>query len=125
MGQDVDRTLFSRRDRQSYRSKVQRCLDALTLMLREHPFAHDEPMTGVEVELNLVDGDLVPALRSSQVLDALRGAAFQPELGRWNLELNLPPGRCPVISGGGSSTSSPTSSAWPARRPTRAGPGWP
>ena len=32
MGQDVDRTLFSRRDRQSYRSKVQRCLDALTLM---------------------------------------------------------------------------------------------
>jgi len=73
MGHDVDRTLFSRRDRQTYRSKVQRCLDALTLMLREHPFAHDEPMTGVEVELNLVDGDLVPALRSSQVLDALRG----------------------------------------------------
>src|SRR4029453_17741597 len=91
MGQDVDRTLFSRRDRQSYRSKVQRCLDALALMLREHPFPHGEPMTGVEVELNLVDGDLVPALRSSQVLDTLGGAAFQPELGRWNLELNLPP----------------------------------
>ena len=91
MGQDVDRTLFSRRDRQTYRSKVQRCLDALTLMLREHPFARDEPMTGVEVELNLVDGDLVPALRGRQVLDALRGADFQPELGRWNMELNLPP----------------------------------
>ena len=92
MGQDVDRTLFSRRDRQTYRSKVQRCLDALTLMLREHPFAHDEPMTGVEVELNLVDDDeLVPALRGPQVLAALRGADFQPELGRWNMELNLPP----------------------------------
>jgi len=91
MGQDVDRTLFSRRNRQSYRSKVQRCLDALTLMLREHPFAHDEPMTGVEVELNLVDGELVPALSGRQVLDALAGADFQPELGRWNMELNLPP----------------------------------
>src|SRR4029450_12022721 len=65
MGQDVDRTLFSRRDRQTYRSKVQRCLDALTLMLREHPFAHDEPMTGVEVELHLVDDDeLAPAWRA-------------------------------------------------------------
>ena len=92
MGQDVDRTLFSRRDRQTYRSKVQRCLDALTLMLREHPFARDEPMTGVEVELNLVDDDeLVPALRGRQVLDAIGGAEFQSELGRWNLELNLPP----------------------------------
>ena len=91
MGQDVDRTLFSRRDRQTYRNKVHRCLDALTLMLREHPFARDEPMTGVEVELNLVDGELVPALRGRQVLDVIDGAEFQSELGRWNLELNLPP----------------------------------
>ena len=32
-----------------------------TAMLRDHPFARDEPMTGLEVELNLVDGDLEPA----------------------------------------------------------------
>lgn len=51
MGQDVDRRTFSRRDRQRYRTKVQRCLDALAVMLREHPFARDEPMTGLEVEL--------------------------------------------------------------------------
>jgi hypothetical protein len=91
MGQDVDRTRFSRRDRQTYRTKVQRCIEALTVMLREHPFARDEPMTGVEVELNLVDAELVPALRGRQVLDAIGDAGFQPELGRWNLELNLPP----------------------------------
>ena len=36
MGQDVDRTTFSRQDRQQYRAKVQRCLDALATMLREH-----------------------------------------------------------------------------------------
>ncbi len=91
MGMDVDRRTFSRRDRLTYRTKLQRCLDALGLMLREHPFAHDEPMTGVEVELNLVDGELVPALRGRQVLDVIADGEFQSELGRWNLELNLPP----------------------------------
>jgi len=60
-------------------------------MLREHPFARDEPMTGVEVELNLVDSELVPALQGRQVLDVIADNEFQSELGRWNLELNLPP----------------------------------
>jgi hypothetical protein len=91
MGQDVDRRTFSRRDRQRYRAKVQRCLDALALMLREHPFAKDEPMTGLEVELNLVGRDLEPALSGADVLHAIGATEFQSELGRWNLELNLPP----------------------------------
>jgi hypothetical protein len=91
MGQDVDRTTFSRHDRQRYRANVQRCLDALALMLREHPFARDEPMTGLEVELNLVGEDLEPALVGAAVLDSLGSPEFQTELGRWNLELNLPP----------------------------------
>ncbi|HXV93010.1 MAG TPA: glutamate--cysteine ligase [Pseudonocardia sp.] len=91
MGQNVDRTTFSRRDRQKYRAKVQRCLDALAVVLREHPFARDEPMTGLEVELNLVDDDLSPALSGSKVLEAMAAPEFQSELGRWNLELNLPP----------------------------------
>jgi hypothetical protein len=90
MGQDVDRTTFSRRDRQRYRAKVQRCVDALAVMLREHPFARDEPMTGLEVELNLVGADLAPAPIGDRVLASL-GEEFQSELGRWNMELNLPP----------------------------------
>jgi hypothetical protein len=91
MGQDVDRITFSRRDRQKYRAKVQRCLDALAVMLREHPFARDEPMTGIEVELNLVGDDLAPSLSGEDVLHAIGAVEFQSELGRWNLELNLPP----------------------------------
>ncbi|WP_214368069.1 glutamate--cysteine ligase [Pseudonocardia sp. H11422] len=91
MGQDVDRTTFSRRDRQRYRAKVHRCLDALAVMLRERPFAQDEPMTGIEVELNLIDRDLQPALTGAAVLDAIGSPEFQTELGRWNIELNLPP----------------------------------
>ena len=65
MGQDVGRTTFSRRDRQQYRAKVQQCLDVLATMLREHPFARDEPMTGVEVELNLVS-DTRPRARRTR-----------------------------------------------------------
>jgi hypothetical protein len=91
MGQDVDRRTFSRRDRQQYRAKVQSCLDALAEMLRTHPFARDEPMTGIEVELNLVDELLAPALSGKAVLEAIGAAEFQSELGRWNMELNLPP----------------------------------
>src|SRR5690606_34132628 len=91
MGQDVDRRTFSRRDRQRYRTKVQRCIDALAILLREHPFAPDEPMTGLEVELNLVGHDLAPSLAGADVLDAIGSSQFQSELGRWNLELNLPP----------------------------------
>jgi hypothetical protein len=91
MGQDVDRTTFDRHARQRYRANVRRCLDALGRMLREHPFATDEPMTGLEVELNLVGADLGPALRGVDVLKSLGAHEFQTELGRWNLELNLPP----------------------------------
>jgi hypothetical protein len=91
MGQDVDRTTFDRHARQRYRANVRRCLDALELLLRDHPFAADEPMTGLEVELNLVGDDLQPALRGADVLDSLGAQEFQTELGRWNLELNLPP----------------------------------
>ncbi len=91
MGQDVARTMFSRRDRQQYRAKVQRCHDALAVMLRDQPFARDEPMTGIEVELNLVGHDLGPSLTGADVLRAIGAPQFQSELGRWNLELNLPP----------------------------------
>ncbi|MET0191338.1 MAG: glutamate--cysteine ligase [Pseudonocardia sediminis] len=91
MGQVVDRTTFTRRDRQRYRIKVQRCLDTLEEMLREYPFADSEPMTGVEIEFNLVDGDLAPSLNGRDVLETINAEEFQTELGRWNLELNLPP----------------------------------
>jgi hypothetical protein len=91
MGQDVDRTTFSRRDRVEYRARVQRCLDTLAVMLKEHTFARDEPMTGLEVELNLVGHDLEPTLINSRVLQTIGTDQFQTELGRWNMELNLPP----------------------------------
>jgi len=92
VGQDVARRSFTRRDRQHYRGKVHRCLNALSLMLRDGGFVWDnEPTTGLELEVNLIDNSLEPAMRNVAVLEGVDRPELQPELGQWNVELNLPP----------------------------------
>lgn len=93
MGEKVDRTEFSREDRTRYRQKVRRSLDVFATMLRESRFDFERPMTGMEIELNLIDGDADPAFRNSEVLGAIADPDFQTELGQFNIEINLPPRR--------------------------------
>ncbi len=93
MGRDVELQEFTRADRTAYRLKVRRCLDVLEQMLRESRFDGDDPMTGLEIEFNLVDDDGRPALRNAEVLAELANPAFQTELGQFNLEINVPPRR--------------------------------
>ncbi|WP_436700848.1 glutamate-cysteine ligase family protein [Nocardioides sp. BYT-33-1] len=98
MGDDVAAQEFTPADRTRYREKVRRCLDVFERMLRESAFDTDDPWTGVEVELNLVDDAGDPALRNAEVLEAIEDPDFQTELGQFNIELNLPPG--PLRAGG-------------------------
>jgi hypothetical protein len=91
MGEDVRRRSFTREDRQRYREKVRRCLDVLARMLAESRFDFERPLTGMEVELNLVDADGRPSLRNAEVLERIADPAFVAELGRFNLEINVPP----------------------------------
>jgi hypothetical protein len=93
MGRDVDLREFTRSDRTAYREKVRRCLDVLAQMLRDARFDADDPMTGLEIEFNLVDDDGRPALRNIEALEAIANPAFQTELGQFNLEINVPPRR--------------------------------
>src|SRR5215218_1225708 len=79
MGEEVEAQEFSRADRTRYREKVRRNLDVFARMLREARFDTDDPMTGMEVELNLVDENGDPA--------------FQTELGQFNIEINVPPAK--------------------------------
>jgi gamma-glutamyl:cysteine ligase YbdK (ATP-grasp superfamily) len=60
-------------------------------MLSEHAFHTDDPMTGLEVELNLVDEQGDPALKNAEALAAIADPAFQTELGQFNIEINVPP----------------------------------
>jgi gamma-glutamyl:cysteine ligase YbdK (ATP-grasp superfamily) len=91
MGEDVDAQEFSRADRTRHREKVRRCLDVFERMLAEARFDTDDPMTGLEVELNLVDELGDPALKNAQALEAIADPDFQTELGQFNIEINVPP----------------------------------
>jgi gamma-glutamyl:cysteine ligase YbdK (ATP-grasp superfamily) len=93
MGEDVEAQEFSRADRTRYREKVHRCLDTFARMLSEHQFDTDDPMTGLEVELNLVDEHGDPALKNAEALAAIADPAFQTELGQFNIEINVPPAK--------------------------------
>ncbi|WP_068275328.1 glutamate-cysteine ligase family protein [Aldersonia kunmingensis] len=91
MGQDVELRKFSRKDRQRFRVKVQQCLDVLASMLADGHFEVAEPKIGMEVELNLVDEAMQPAMANAEVLDAIANPDFQTELGQFNIEINLAP----------------------------------
>ena len=91
MGEEVEQQEFSRADRTRHREKVRRNLDVFARMLREARFDTDDPMTGMEVELNLVDDAGDPALKNAEVLEAMAHPDFQTELGQFNIEVNLAP----------------------------------
>ncbi len=91
MGQEVAAKVFSREDRQRYRSKVRACLDVFARMLSESRFDPEQRSFGLEIELNLTDDAGDPAMCNAPVLEAIADAAFQTELGQFNVEINIPP----------------------------------
>ena len=93
MGEEVDQQEFSRADRTAHREKVRRCLDVFALMLRQSHFEAENPMTGLEIEFNLVDEEGRPSLKNAEVLAAIANPDFQTELGQFNLEINVAPRR--------------------------------
>ena len=95
MGEQVDQQSFSREDRTRYRKKVRQCLDVFERMLVDAKFDAEHPATGLEIELNLVDDEELPAMRNLEVLEALDDPDFQTELGKFNLEINVAPKRLP------------------------------
>ena len=101
MGEEVAAQEFTRADRTRYREKVRRCLDVFERMLRESRFEADSPMTGLEIELNLVDDAGDPALKNAEALEAIADPDFQTELGQFNIEVNVPPA---LLRDGGLST---------------------
>lgn len=91
MGDDVAQRRFTRRDRHEFRQKVQDCLDALAIMLADETFDVGEPKIGMEIELNLVDGTMGPAMANAEVLEAIADPDYQTELGQFNIEINVAP----------------------------------
>ncbi|PID53535.1 MAG: glutamate--cysteine ligase [Micrococcales bacterium] len=92
MGEEVSSAVYSREQRQQYREKVQLCLDVLGRMLASADmFSPGRLTTGMEIELNLVDGDYQPAMKNAAVLERIADEAYQTEIGAFNIEFNVPP----------------------------------
>src|SRR3954452_2727921 len=91
MGQEVAPKVFSREDRQRYRHKVRACLDVFARMLAESRFDADRRSFGLEVELNLTDEGVDPALVNAHALEAIADPDFQTELAQFNVEINVAP----------------------------------
>ena len=99
MGEEVKRTTYNRTQRREYRRKVRLCLDVLETMLAQSRFDSNRPLTGMEIECNLVDADYQPAMSNRYVLDAIADPAYQAELGAYNIEFNVPPRPLPGHTG--------------------------
>ncbi len=91
MGAELGGADWSNQDRQRYREKVGQDLDVLERMLASHQFDAHAPTTGFEVEMSLVDEQMRPCRRNAEVIAALDDESFVPELGRFNVELNVEP----------------------------------
>ena len=91
VGEEVKQTDFTRAHRREYRRKVQLCLDVFETMLAQSSFEFERPLTGMEIECNLVDADYQPAMSNQEVLASIADPAYQTELGAYNIEFNVPP----------------------------------
>lgn len=91
MGKAVAASEFTREEHRHYRRKVRRCLDVFAQMLDHFRFDEDKPMTGLEIEVNLIDANGEPTMRNAEVLAAMADPTFQEELGLFNIEANIPP----------------------------------
>jgi hypothetical protein len=91
VGEEIKHIAYDRVQRQTYRRKVQLCLDVFETMLARSSFEVERPLTGMEIECNLVDADYAPAMSNRDVLAAIADPAYQTELGAYNIEFNVPP----------------------------------
>lgn len=91
MGDEINRTTYSRSQRRQYRHKIQQCLDVFETMLAQASFECEPPLTGMEIEGNLIGDDYRPAMSNAGVLSSIDDPAFQRELGSYNIEFNVPP----------------------------------
>lgn len=95
MGTDVNSQHFTGADRVRFRTQVTRGTEAIARMLAEGLFTDHgqppQPLLGMEVELNLVDDAMNPAMANAEVLDAIADPDYQTELGQFNIEINVSP----------------------------------
>lgn len=89
MGDSVSSDRYTPQQRTRYRQLLIEDLEIFDRHLQNSEF-EDHGSIGLELELNLVDAAMRPALRGTEVLGHL-DSEYQSEIGNFNVELNHPP----------------------------------
>ncbi|MBB5832626.1 glutamate--cysteine ligase [Brachybacterium aquaticum] len=90
MGREIGSTEYTRSQRTRYRQELARNLDLFESFLDTAEFV-DEGTVGVELEMNLAEEpSMAPALISDLLLEDMDDEDYVHEIGRYNLEVNLP-----------------------------------
>ena len=89
MGDAVSSESYTPRQRTTYRRRLEDELERFDRHLQDADFV-DHGTIGLELELNLVDGDMQPHPNNQAVLEML-GDEYQSEIGAYNVEMNHPP----------------------------------
>lgn len=90
MGQEIAAKEYTRSQRTRYRRELRRNLDLFETFLDTAEFV-DQGTVGVELEMNLASiTDMSPALLVDEILGDLDDEQYVHEIGRFNLEVNLP-----------------------------------
>jgi gamma-glutamyl:cysteine ligase YbdK (ATP-grasp superfamily) len=93
VGDEVRRDVLVVGRRGEVRRRLEDCVSALAAMVEGGWFTGHEDTVGMEVELDLVDPLGRPRPVNDAVLTRMGQPDLQHELGRFNIELNLPPER--------------------------------
>ncbi|HLU27649.1 MAG TPA: glutamate-cysteine ligase family protein [Glycomyces sp.] len=98
MGDEVSGSTLAHWDQTAYQAKLQAGREALAQLLADRRLDRGRPLTGIELELDLLEHNGDPAFANEAVLQYLHTTgdeealySAQHELGAFNIELNLPP----------------------------------
>ncbi len=88
MGQEIERSRFSREDFAEFHRRLKCETELLGEWMRTGTLADEHPRMGLELEAWLVDGAGMPAPLNAEVLSRVSDPRVENELALYNLELN-------------------------------------
>jgi hypothetical protein len=90
MGQDVERTRFDRHDFSRFEVRLRAETEALHELVEQRGLSTHAPVAGLELEAWLIDHHGRPAPCNDAFIERLGSADVVTEIGRFNIELNVP-----------------------------------
>ncbi|WP_286235562.1 glutamate-cysteine ligase family protein [Thalassotalea sediminis] len=89
MGQQIERTSFTDREKETFQARLFAQLEQLKTTLAKSGFGDEQLKMGAELEMYLIDSHGNASPSNEAVISSINDQQFQHELNQYNLELNL------------------------------------